>query len=537
MSFRDNKSIVITFLSGLLAGVLLSGTFMGFKSLFGDKQQTKKRLRWARENTKQITSKNDEDGQDEDSGSHTVPDTSHLSQSDESVRSTTNNTCAEQNNTNHLPKPDTVATVEVISSTVDQCTMTDDEICEVPELVSLDRDPNHNTHVSITTHNIDTVHDVANVTQHAHPHPHVHVPHTVIGLPSYPRNPFNRRENAKIIKEIDKAPLELRKRFDNKGYVFINQNLATVNTELNEFVELMRKYDLYVLNGCRDPETCPCNFRHKRCRLFMIRKYSTSMDLQFFAPSCSGVTVISPSNKDIVNETPIHEFVQMFLTKFSDRVMDLVSYVSYIIDPHRISEYVVDVTMIADPYDRSYKYSTKKGGYGQPVSLRDSSDDLLAVSRIIQRRTDDVLEKIPEQISDQISTEHTDKEKCENARDNRDNHKCSLSWHQDHFVEAKTNQTHAYDFVALFVLNANNVTPHKLMIGKLKAEIDTKDMTLDQIQEHIIPLTDSLIDENTSDIGYVIDQRKRYFHKHSDFEHLGADSRRNVITIRIKHLK
>ena len=132
-------------------------------------------------------------------------------------------------------------------------------------------------------------------------------------LSQYSKNIHIKRENYKIIKEIDNAPLELRKRFDIKGYVLINQNLATVNTELNEFIELMRKYDLYVLDGCNDPEKCPCNFRHKRCRLFMIRKYTTLPGLQFFAPSCSGVTVISPSNKDIVNETPIHEFVQMFL--------------------------------------------------------------------------------------------------------------------------------------------------------------------------------------------------------------------------------
>lgn len=401
MSFRD-KTFVLTFLSGLFAGVFLTGTFLGFRSLFRDKHNIKNKLK------------------------------------------------SSQNN--------------------DKTTI----LNGINELSSLFGYDDTYSHIQ---------------------------PRSII---------MNRKDNDKIIKEIDKAPLELRKRFDNKGYVFINQNLATVNTELNEFVELMRKYDLYVLDGCRDPDSCSCNFRHKRCRLFMIRKYSNSPDLHFFAPSCSGVTVISPSNKDIANETPIHEFVQMFLNKFSDRVMDLVSYVSYIIDPHRTSEYVVDVTMIADPYDRSYKYSTTKGGYGQPTTMRgESSDDLLA-NRVIT---------------------HSDDNMCTN-------HKCSLAWHQDHFIEAKTNQAHAYDFVALFVLNANNVTPHKLMIGKLKSDVDTKDMTLEQIQEHIIPLTDSFIDnQNTSDIGYVIDQRKRYFHKHSDFEYLGPDSKRNVVTIRIKYLK
>src|SRR5438105_2008975 len=65
------------------------------------------------------------------------------------------------------------------------------------------------------------------------------------------------KENTKI-KEINNSPLELRKRFENKGWVFVYQNLATLNVELNEFVELMRKYDLNVLDGCKDPDRCSC---------------------------------------------------------------------------------------------------------------------------------------------------------------------------------------------------------------------------------------------------------------------------------------
>ena len=307
----------------------------------------------------------------------------------------------------------------------------------------------------------------------------------------------NINKESEKIKEIDKSPLELRKRFDNKGYVFINQNLATVNTELNEFVELMRKYDLYILNGCDDPDNCQCNFRHKRCRLFMIRKYSNSGDFQFFSPSCSKVKVISPSNNDILNGTPIHEFTQMFFNKFSDRVMDLVNYVGYIIDPNKKSEYVVDITMIADPYDKSNnQYIT----YGICTNSENNSDN---------EKTD-------------ISANKT----------------CSVLWHQDYFIEATTNQKHAYDFVAMFLLNAHNVTPHKIMIGKIKSDIDIKDMSLINIQEHIIPLSDSTIDSNnSSDIGYVIDQRANYYHKHSNFDYIDSNARRNVITIRIKNLK
>jgi hypothetical protein len=309
------------------------------------------------------------------------------------------------------------------------------------------------------------------------------------------------------IKKIDTSPLELRKKFNNKGYVFVNQNLATLNTELNEFVELMKKYELHVLNGCDDPDNCSCNFRHKRCRLFMIRKYSNDPALQFFSPTCSGVRVISPSNDDIQNGTMIHEFIQMFTSNFLAKVMDLVHYVCYIIDSQKLSlkgtfnQYVVDITMIANPYDNSIQENLlEKDCYGKPSELimpKNSEIDQHCINR-----------------------------------------KCTLSWHQDHFVEAKTNQTHAYDVVALFILNAINITPHKLLIGRLRSDVDTRDMTLDQIQEYIIPLAETTIDiNNSSDLGYIIDQRKRYFHRHTDFEHIGQYSRRNAITIRIKYLE
>lgn len=298
-----------------------------------------------------------------------------------------------------------------------------------------------------------------------------------------------KKEKLKI-REIDKSPLELRKRFDKKGFVFISHNLATINTELNEFIELMRKLDLQILNGCKEPNTCNCNFRHRRCRLFMIRKYSDSPELQFFAPSCAGVVNISPSNTDIQNGTPLHEFVQLFQNVFSDRIMDLISYINFIVDPERQASYVVDVTLIADPYN-------------QPTQSKNDKDD----GKIV------------------VDTTLT--------RGNR----CSLKWHQDRFIEARTNKTHPYDYVAMFLLNLFNVTPHRLMIGKTKDDIDVSNMTVDEIQQHVVSLTDVLVDsENNSDIGYVIDQGQGYMHKHSDFDYLNDDAKRNVITIRLKYL-
>lgn len=320
-------------------------------------------------------------------------------------------------------------------------------------------------------------------------------------------NPISLEQNDKIklIKNIDKAPLELRKRFDKKGFVVVSDNLATINTEFNEFIELMRRYDLSILDGCKNPNTCSCNFRHKRCRLFMVRTYSDFPKPQFFVPTCSGVIDISPSNKDVQDDTTIHKFVQMFQNEFYDRINDLVNYISYVTDPNRINQFVVDITLIADPYDEYYKYEPADGGlYGHPKIIQ--TMDVTSVQNEIKH------------IGDQ--------------------HKIMTSWHQDIFLEAKTNKTHAYDIVAMFLLNAHKITQHKLMIGKPKNEINLNGLSPDQIQDNIIPLSETLIDQHTnSDIGYIIDQRKNIFHRHTNFEYMSRDSRRNVITIRLKYLK
>ena len=218
------------------------------------------------------------------------------------------------------------------------------------------------------------------------------------------------------IREIDKSPLELRKRFDNKGYVFITRNLATINTELNELVELMRKSDLHILKGCKNPSTCSCSFRHKHCRLFMIRKYSDSPEIGFFAPSCTGVTDVSPSNKDIKDGTPIHEFVQFYQTKFSNRMMDLVNYINFIVNPERHSKYAVDITLIADPCN----YAPPS-----PSPSQINSDSIVDTN---------------------ITT-----------MDSTRNSSCSMKWTQSRFGEAQTNKTHAYDYIAMFLLKLNNM--------------------------------------------------------------------------------
>lgn len=333
------------------------------------------------------------------------------------------------------------------------------------------------------------------------------------------------RDNQRIV-EINKSPLELCKRCENKGYVFVHRNLATVNVELNEFIELMRMYNLPQLNGCIDPDNHDCSFRHRRCRLFMFRKCSLRPDIKFYSPSCNGVTDLTPTNEDIENETELHKFIQLFNAKFYDRVTDLVNYVKYIIDPENAHGYIVDVTMIADPYYQGHTHS-KTNGYGKPINNVLESDDPL---------TTESSDQIPD--IDSMGEVVVDTGISARTGLNINKCKCTLNWHQDQFLESSSKKPYAYDFVALFVLNANNVTPHKLMIGKLKRDdLNLNTMDLESLQEHIVPIADTDINDSVcSDLGYIIDQRRDLFHKHSDFVHNDAESRRNVITIRIKYL-
>ena len=306
------------------------------------------------------------------------------------------------------------------------------------------------------------------------------------------------KEEEKKITDIYKSPIELARRFDNKGYVIMYHTLSTVNIELNEFIELMRMYDLPQLDGCIRPDTCNCLFRHKRCRLFMIRKCSLSDNVKFFSPSCDSVINLDPTNDDIKNETELHKFIKLYNDKFNNTITDLVNYVKYIIDPNNEHKYIVDISLVAEPYYKGQK-QFRTNGYGKPDLEFDNSE-----------------------------TYNMDTA----------NNKYTLNWHQDKFIESKTKKPYAYDIIATFILSTNKVSPHKLMIGKLKNDniiLNTPD--LDSLQEHIIPIDNIDISENNNtDIGYILDQRRNIFHKHSDIVFNDIESRRNVCTIRIKYL-
>ena len=243
--------------------------------------------------------------------------------------------------------------------------------------------------------------------------------------------------------QIEDAALELTNRFEKKGYVFVKNNLASLNKELNEFIEVMKCIELDSLDGCENPNVCICTFRHKFCRLFMIRKYSNSDDFYYYTPNCKGVIDMMPTNDDIKNDTNKNRFINLFQNEFADRVMDLVGYIDYIIDPQKYSDYIADIIFIADPYNKGSS-RTKSNGYGKPFNGESSITNNF-------------------NLKDQVN---------ENNNDDRinigKNKICSLHWHQDQFIETKLKKTYAYDCVALFIVDTKYITPHKLMIGTLK---------------------------------------------------------------------
>ncbi len=281
--------------------------------------------------------------------------------------------------------------------------------------------------------------------------------------------------------------MDICKIFEKKRFVFVRDSLGSIGTDLNEFTELMRRYNLNILNGCEDPDTCQCKYRHKRCRMFMIRKLSTADSFEFYSPSCNKVEKIIVSQKDIDDKTDLYNFMNLFHENFSDCVMNLVNYVDFIIDPHQKMKYIADVLFIADPYYTNYR-QYQSNGYGHNIEIEKPDSDIDAV---------------PE-----------------------DKRSCSLNWHRDMYRQSSSNETQLYDYVALFILNVKNISPHKLMIAKFN-ETDEMAGKISSID----------IDENvTGDIGYIIDQNANLFHRHSDFVHQNIDARRNVIAIRFKYI-
>ena len=93
------------------------------------------------------------------------------------------------------------------------------------------------------------------------------------------------------------APIILRRQFKQKGFTIIRNSLSQANTKMNEFVELMRMDGLSILNGCKDPDSCECNFRHKRCRLFIARYSSDSGDFKLYSSNCNGIMRIRVDNE------------------------------------------------------------------------------------------------------------------------------------------------------------------------------------------------------------------------------------------------
>lgn len=283
---------------------------------------------------------------------------------------------------------------------------------------------------------------------------------------------------------VQSNTMEIVSNLRNHGYVFLKDLLGDHNNELNLFVETLRTIDLDLLNGCDDPVNCDCTFRHKFCRMLMIRKYSHKRAFEYYSPSCDSLSNLRDLHDNYEIYNTCQNLIEDFEKNFSTTTQDIINFINHLIDPESKYQYVADVQFIADPY---YK-----------INENELDTDL----------------------------DISDIDNC--------GRECHLNWFKNHFVSGKKNTLHAYDYVALFVLNANEITDHKLMIGKLDSNDDSKN--IDELQDKIEHLNDITIKCGKSDIGYIINQKLPIFHKHSDFTFLNNESRRNVLTIRIKHI-
>jgi hypothetical protein len=296
-------------------------------------------------------------------------------------------------------------------------------------------------------------------------------------------NSTKTQDNTTLIKNVsDRSnPMDLCKIYENKGYVFVRNNLGSTGTEINEFIELMRRYDLDVLNGCLDPDNCNCDYRYKKCRIFMMRKYSISSNLEFYSPCCDKLIELNIQETND-KETELYKFINIYQNKIADQVMNIVNYVDFIIDPYRKRNYMVDVMLIADPFYKGYK-NYQSNGYGLKID-NDEIDDITMIKPDDQER--------------------------------------KSRWHFDMLHIDDGSETIIYDNVSMFILNSSNISRHKLMIGKKE-------------NKNVVDLSSICIEDPDSDIGYIIDQGKDLLHKHSKFLHIGNDSKRNTISIKFKY--
>jgi hypothetical protein len=345
------------------------------------------------------------------------------------------------------------------------------------------------------------------------------------------------------------APIILRQQLDKNGYTIIKNNLSQINTKINEFVELMRRDGLSFLNGCKDPDKCECNFRHKRCRL-LIAKYESydnkkKNHFEFYSSNCKGnsrlgvnsdlfgknnnenesIEIINNYDQNKLNLTKsdltksdlseesnymnesilegssdnedLQKLLDLFKRDFTDSCVNIIEYIDYIIGS-KTSNYTTDLIFIADPFHEGYQH-TQDNGYGKPDY--------------------------------EYNNDHICSDFCQKAKPDDETLSCCMEWHQDMLSDSKGNHT-PYDYVALFILNGRDITSHQLMIGK--ADTDKKNENGSQKKIKEIQTID-LDKHQNSDIGYIINQKRDLYHKHSKFSYKSTHSRRNVLAIRFKY--
>lgn len=275
--------------------------------------------------------------------------------------------------------------------------------------------------------------------------------------------------------------------------------------------------------------------------------------------------ILEEEINNIISEssTNLTRLIGLFDRDFTNSCIDIIEYLHYIIGSES-HNYIADVIFIADPYFEGAQHSLDNG-YGKPENTCESEH------ANCDGNCDTYLE----------DSEMT----------------CCMDWHRDIFSDPR-GMSKPYDCVALFILNGRDITHHSLMIGKAAINTDASDRdaeleivninnklaaadglkgalneqeimtkssvsssdgmtgseySTDSTQSYESQKTESvrgpakpgtietvrtieLEDKQFSDIGYVIDQRRELYHKHTQFKYGSAESRRNVVAIRFKYV-
>lgn len=413
---------------------------------------------------------------------------------------------------------------------------------------------------------------------------------TIVGLVSTlhvkDKNDYMKRFNKNIknkeiicidkIKSIDPLTI-LKNYYKNKGYIIIQNNLNPylnhLLCDINNFIEILRDDDFSELCGhndkiCDHMEGNCDNRKHKKNRLLILRYDNNDNDdskkFRLYGVNCKGSLRIK-YNPDIDN-------VVLSESLLSDDYYSSNGSYDHNTSDHNVDSDISPLSPSSTP-SNSPQYDDSSSGPFSGIASPDSND----INRAIDQTINDAIQRIIEQQINKTSKTCENLKKivelfecdmnnnCEklikfvhkivnSAKKNYtadvfmitehsdcmgvcvDNCSCCeelIKWQKDEFLN-NNDEYIAYDHVAYFVLDNQNVTPYDINLG-----MRDENVNLDNYEMYTIHETINNVGNNN---GFIINQQKNLVHKHTKFyyDHLknqnkNNNSKRNIVIIRLKY--